>query len=112
VSALALPKLDLGTVGVGLGLGAIAVITAYFVLKNAGALGAFAGKAAGDVAAGAVLGVSDSLGIPRTDEDKCTAAIAAGRSWDASLYCPAGRFLRSIFADDPAPVPINPRDRS
>jgi hypothetical protein len=112
VSSLTLPRLDLGTVGVGLGLGAAAAVLLYLVLKNAGALGAAAGKAAGDVAAGAVLGLGDSLGVPRTDLDQCERAIADGRMWDASLYCPAGRFIRSIFAGDPAPVPINPRDRS
>jgi hypothetical protein len=48
-----------------------------------------------DVATGAVIGVADAVGIPETDANKCEAAIAAGNYWDASFYCPAGKFLKS-----------------
>lgn len=44
---------------------------------------------------GAVLGIGDAIGIPRTDAEKCEAAIKAGNTLDASFYCPAGTFLKS-----------------
>lgn len=54
-------------------------------------------SAAGGVVTGTVQGVGDTLGIPETDAQKCQAAIAAGDTWNASLYCPAGTFIKSIF---------------
>lgn len=44
-------------------------------------------------ATGAVKGVANIAGIPDTDADKCKAAIAAGKLWEASFVCPAGDFL-------------------
>ncbi len=63
---------------------------------TAGAVGAVA-----DTGAGVVYGIGDALGVPRTDVDKCDAAVADGRWWDASFACPAGRFVgagwQSVF---------------
>lgn len=47
------------------------------------------------VGTGTVIGVAKSLGIPETNADQCQAALAEGRYWDASFYCPAGTFLRA-----------------
>ena len=112
-------ELNLGTIGLGLGLGAIALVGIYLAARNAGAIGELTGRAAGDAAGGLVLGLGDSIGIPRTDLDECERAIAEGRTWDASFACPAGRFLRSIFSSSgsaperlPSPYSINPRDRT
>lgn len=88
-----------------LAAGAIAAI-AYVVKKNGGLQGAAAGAASalvgavGDAASGAVLGVGDVLGIPRTDMSECERALAEGRTLDASFACPAGTFL---FGDDRIP---------
>lgn len=57
--------------------------------------GAAVGRAVADVPAGIAMGVGDSLGLPRTDPDRCTAALAEGRLWDASFACPAATFLRA-----------------
>lgn len=85
----------------GAALAALAL--AYLVAtKRAGeSLSTAAGRAvagvAGDVAAGAVKGVGEAVGIPDTNADQCSADIAAGRTWDASFSCPAKRFLGSVF---------------
>lgn len=59
-------------------------------------LGMGAVTAVGDAAAGAVVGLGSLIGIPETNTDQCSADIAAGRMWDASFSCPAGRFLSAI----------------
>lgn len=46
---------------------------------------------------GVVVGVGEAVGIPETNQDQCTADLAAGRTWDASFSCPAGTFLKSLF---------------
>lgn len=64
------------------------------------------------VFSGTVLGVGDSLGIPRTSESECEKATREGRTWDASFACPAGDFLGYVFTgksvagsdSDPAPT--------
>lgn len=53
--------------------------------------------AAGDVAAGAVVGVGGLFGIPATSTTQCERDLAAGRTWDASFSCPAGTFIGSVF---------------
>lgn len=50
-----------------------------------------------DTGAGLIIGTGDILGIPRTNETACQAAIREGRTWDASFYCPAGTWIESLF---------------
>lgn len=56
-------------------------------------------RAAGGVVDGVVTGVvttaGEAVGVPRTDADQCARDLAAGRTWDASFSCPAGRFIGS-----------------
>ena len=35
--------------------------------------------------------------VPDTDADLCDEALARGDYWHASIYCPAGTFLTSLF---------------
>lgn len=53
--------------------------------------------AVADVGAGAVIGVGEVVGIPRTNQSQCEKDLAAGRMWDASFSCPAGRFLGGVW---------------
>lgn len=80
-----------------LALGAIA----YIWIRGPGGVAKDAGSAAGQVVGGAVVGgvkgISEGLGIPDTNQSQCDQAIAAGNKWDASLYCPASRFLSWIL---------------
>ncbi|AVO42722.1 hypothetical protein [Simplicispira suum] len=59
-------------------------------------LGAAAGSAVVDLGAGAVLGIGDAVGLPRTEMTECERAMAEGRTWDASFVCPAGTFLKYL----------------
>lgn len=68
----------------------------------AGAASALVG-AVGDAASGAVLGIGDVLGVPRTDMTECERALAEGRTWDASFACPAGTFISSLVGSDRTP---------
>lgn len=63
----------------------------------AGAAGRVAVQAAGDAAVGAVKGAGAVVGIPDTNSAQCEADIAAGRWWDASFSCPAGRFVSGVW---------------
>ncbi|MGY2488514.1 hypothetical protein [Cupriavidus sp. CP313] len=91
-----------------LAAGAIAAI-AFVVKKNGGLQGVAAGAASalvgavGDAASGAVLGIGDVLGVPRTDMTECERALAEGRTWDASFTCPAGTFVGSLVGSDRIP---------
>lgn len=95
-------------VKLALAAAAVAAI-AYVLKKNGGLQGAAAGAASalvgavGDAAAGAVLGVGDVLGIPRTDMTECERALAEGRTWDASFACPASNFISSLVGGDLQP---------
>lgn len=48
-----------------------------------------------DVTTGAVIGMAEAVGIPETNATQCEAALSAGNYYDASFYCPAGKFLKS-----------------
>lgn len=82
----------------------------YFVRRQGGAAqaGAAAGQAvasaAGGVITGAVTGVAGAVGIPATSEDQCSRDLAAGKTWDASFSCPAGRFTRAVLGLDVEPA--------
>lgn len=75
----------------------VVLVGAYIAKK--GLAGAAAGVvgAAGDVAAGTVVGIGELIGIPATSETECEKALREGRTWDASFACPAGRFLQWTF---------------
>jgi hypothetical protein len=60
-------------------------------------LGRAAAGAVGDFGVGAVKGIGSFVGIPDTDETQCDRDLAAGRTWDASFSCPAGRFVTGVF---------------
>lgn len=81
--------------------GAVSLVILYIAWKGWGgaaqAVTRAVTDAAGGAASGVVLGASDTIGIPETDAQKCAQAVKNGNTWDASLYCPAGTFLRSIF---------------
>ena len=64
-------------------------------LKNGAASVANAAvEAVGQIGLGTVYGIADGVGIPRTDPEKCAAAMASGDTLGASLYCPAVPFVQ------------------
>ena len=93
---------------VTMGLIAAAVVVGVLVMrskKTVAGVASDAGKTAGaavvnaatGAAVGAVEAVGQAVGIPPTDADKCAAAIAEGRTWDASFACPAVDFLSGTW---------------
>jgi hypothetical protein len=91
-AALTLPALAFGA-------GALALVGVLVWVKTKGTQEAAASvaKAAADAAAGAVLGIGDAVGLPRTDADKCAEAKASGSLWEASFVCPAGDYLGHVW---------------
>jgi len=81
--------LVLGTIG--------AAALLWFLHGGAQKAAAAVAAVPGELAAGAVQGVGDSIGIPRTDQTQCDADLAAGRMWSASFSCPASRFIGGLF---------------
>lgn len=85
------------------GAAALGAVVLYVLAKKksgeslAGSAGRAAATAVGDAAVGAVKGIGSVFGIPDTSLTQCEKDIAAGRTWDASFSCPAGRFVGSIF---------------
>lgn len=79
--------------GVALGL----LLVGLYIAKK-GVAGAAAGvvTAAGDAAAGTVVGIGQVFGIPPTNETECQKAMREGRTWDASFACDAGTFIRYL----------------
>lgn len=95
--------------GVLLAVGAVA----YFFLRGAKGAAKDVSKGLVNVGVGSVLGVSEALGIPETNQTECEKALAEGRTWDASFACPAGKFLGSLFTSKPAtaaPAPSQPEE--
>lgn len=68
------------------------------VSNAAQAIGAGAVEAVQGAASGVVYGIGDAVGVPRTSESECAAALREGRTWDASFACPAADFLRGTFS--------------
>jgi hypothetical protein len=105
-------KVENETVVLVVAVAVVAVAVIYIGKKASAAIAgttpASLGEAAGagivNAGGGVVLGVGDAVGIPRTDADLCAQAKAAGNTWDASKYCPAGDFLSYVFSPTPAPV--------
>ncbi len=75
-------------------LGALGFYLAWKKAKSLNVAGAAASLAtgaalvAGEVIAGTVQGIGSIVGVPSTDELKCSIALANGHAFDASLYCP------------------------
>lgn len=74
---------------------------AYVLIRGAGKAGQDVGggavRLAEGVAVGSVVGVADVLGIPPTNMTACEKAITEGRTLDASVFCPAKTFIKSLF---------------
>lgn len=87
---------------IGLGLGVALVFALPLLARNARGVGSTLGGAAVDFADGlfseSVNSVGEMIGVPRTEQTKCQADLAAGRYWDASFSCPAGDFLKGVFS--------------
>lgn len=92
----------------GIAASALAFFYLYGRSKNDGGGGFFqdigvgAGNAAIDLIDGVVAGgataIGDKFGIPRTNMTECQKALAEGRTWDASLACPAGTFINGAVS--------------
>jgi hypothetical protein len=74
-------------------LGVAGVAALYLMRNNAQAIGSGAVGAAVDAGVGVVQGIGQAVGVPVTNVSQCDADIAAGRTWDASFSCPAGRWI-------------------
>lgn len=109
---LAHPKIEIPPLAAFYGLVGLAGLALVLWLAAGGArkLGAVAGALPAELAGGVVLGVGDSLGVPRTSEAECDRALRDGRLWDASFACPAGKFIGGLFGSpgDEKAKPINP----
>lgn len=92
-------KATLNATGVVAVVGILAAVGVLAWVSRKGVQGAAAAtvKAAGDAAAGAVVGLGQVVGIPATDADACAKAKREGRTWDASFACPAGDFIGYLF---------------
>lgn len=54
-------------------------------------------RVAGELGTGVIKGVGEAVGIPDTSLTRCEQDLAAGKLWDASFSCPAGKFLGGVF---------------
>lgn len=52
--------------------------------------------AVGGIGTGAVVGIGEIVGIPKTNMTKCQQDMAAGRTWDASFSCTASDFIKYV----------------
>lgn len=88
--------------------GAAVGVYLLYKLATTGVRGVTAAATQGvlDAGAGVVIGAGQAVGIPETNRDRCTEAIYAGRTWDASFDCPAATFIRYIGGSLP------PRDET
>lgn len=84
---------------------AVAVGAALIYISRKGALGAgqAIGQAIGDVPAGLVVGIGETIGLPATDADRCRRAMTEGDGIAASVYCPAPDYLRWELSGRPKP---------
>lgn len=83
---------------IAVGVVLLLIVGAGWYAKNhAGELAAGALNLANDAAGAAVQEAGTWIGLPKTSQTECERAIAEGRNWDASLLCPAGTFIGSIF---------------
>lgn len=96
---LTLPKISVPPMlAVYAGAAVVGALGLVWLFRNGAAnAGATVARGALDVGAGAVLGVGDAIGLPRTNQSECDRALAEGRTFDASVACPAARFVGSFF---------------
>jgi len=95
----------------GIALVTLIGLGAYVWRKGAAGAGAAAGKAVGDLAGGAVVGLGKTVGIPETNQDACAKAMASGAVLDASFACPAGTFAKWIATGMPGPITTPSTDK-
>lgn len=94
--------LNLNLISIALGVATIGALVYLVRSINLSSAAAGVAGAVGDVATGAVLGIGDQLGVPRTNLSACEKAKAEGRTLDASFACPAGSFLSYLWEGKPA----------
>jgi hypothetical protein len=96
--------LQIGRIQIAVG---VALVIGFLLIRKnladavASGTGAIVG-AAGDAAAGVAIGIGDVIGVPRTNESECEAAMREGRTWDASFACPASTFVDYTIHGYPA----------
>lgn len=93
------PQLSVSGTGILalVGLAGLGLVGAWVWSKGGVANAAKAlASAADDAASGVVKGAGELVGIPDTNADECSRALAEGRTWDASFACPAGRFIGGL----------------
>lgn len=78
-------------------LAVVAGVLYWIYKKGPTGVATAAVSAAGDVAAGAVVGVGKTVGIPQTDASVCDANIKDGKWWDASFSCSAPVFIKNLL---------------
>lgn len=104
MTKISLPPVVLGYAVLALVAGGAAF---WFLKGGARKTAAAVGSVPGELVAGVIEGLGDSIGVPRTNESECDRALREGRLWDASFKCPAGQFLGGIFGSGVGPSPIN-----
>lgn len=87
-------------------MGGAALLALYVLTRQGVAKGLAQGAAEAvvgtvtDAAAGVVIGGAKALGIPETNADACTLALADGDYLKASFVCPASRYAGAVFGRD------------
>lgn len=98
-------KLPFSPKAIGLGV-AVGLLGFWLLSRHSRAIAAGAAGAVIDAADGILTGtvvtIGEKLGVPETSVRTCEAAMQNGQKMAASQYCPAGRFIRWIFAGMPA----------
>lgn len=109
----ALARQYAATAAIGAGAVLVVGIGLWLVAKNAKNLSKATVDLAGNVAAGAVIGVGDQIGLPDTSQpsvvDEGHAAVARGDWLEASFKLPAPEFLAAVkdrlFGSTPSSAP-------
>jgi hypothetical protein len=81
--------------------GAVVAALLWAASRGAKETGAAIGSAAVDLVdgavSGAVIGIGQAVGVPKTNLTECEKAKAEGRTWEASFACPAGDFIKYLW---------------
>jgi hypothetical protein len=85
-------------------VGAVALAVGYILLRGVKGVVGDVVTVIDEAAGAAIMKVSTVFGIPETDVKKCGEFLAAGDTWNALFYCPAGTFYRAMTGEviDPA----------